>query len=230
MPSVINKLPIWSLKLAAKFSGRPTGISDEVKRRVPDLGCIFIHIPKCAGNAVQQSLFGEIIFGHQTIRQYQLALPGNVYRNSWKFTVTRDPWERIVSAWRFLQAGGFHKHDAKFYEDNLSHLPSFDHFVNEWLVHQDLDRCGCVHFKPQVHYIREFNGSIPMNHIVKMSNLAVEYENLRSRFGGGSLIVDNQSRDSTTDCTLTEVNKETLSAISRLYSEDYEQLGYPYPL
>ena len=136
MSSAINKLPIWSLKLAAKLMGSPTGISDEVKHRVPELGCIFIHIPKCAGNAVQQSLFGEIIFGHQTIRQYQLALPRNVYRNAWKFTVTRDPWERIVSAWRFLKGGGFHEHDAEYFEENLSQYPSFDHFVNDWLVYQ----------------------------------------------------------------------------------------------
>jgi hypothetical protein len=229
MSRAVSKLPLWSLKMATKISGRPTGVSEELRQSVISLGCIFIHIPKCAGNAVQKSLFGKVVFGHQTIRQYQLAFTSSEYRKACKFTITRDPFERIVSAWRFLRAGGFHKHDAKFYEDILSHLPSFDHFVNEWLVHQDLDRCGCVHFKPQVHYIREFNGSIPMNHIVKMSNLAVEYENLRSRFGGGSLVVDNQSRDSTTDCTLTEVNKETLSAISSLYSEDYEQLGYPYP-
>ena len=102
-----NKFPLWSLKLAVKLTGRPTGVSEGLKNDISDLGCIFIHIPKCAGNAVQKSLFGEVVFGHQTIRQYQLALGSSEYRKAWKFAITRDPFERIVSAWRFLKNGGF---------------------------------------------------------------------------------------------------------------------------
>ena len=110
-----NKFPLWSLKLAVKLTGRPTGVSEGLKNDISDLGCIFIHIPKCAGNAVQKSLFGEVVFGHQTIRQYQLALGSSEYRKAWKFAITRDPFERIVSAWRFLKAGGLHAHDEKYY-------------------------------------------------------------------------------------------------------------------
>ena len=206
--------------------GSPTGISDEVKHRVPELGCIFIHIPKCAGNAVQQSLFGEIIFGHQTIRQYQLALPGNVYRNAWKFTVTRDPWERIVSAWRFLKAGGFHEHDADYFAENLSQYPTFDHFVNDWLVYQDLDQCGCAHFKTQMHYICDFRGRVAMDYIVKLSDLASEYSHIREKVGGSELIVNNQTMGENVNWRSFYDTSETLENVSRVYAEDIRVLDY----
>lgn len=220
-----NKLPLWFLKIAVRLSGRPTGVSNELQKKIAELGSIFIHIPKCAGNAVQQSLFGEVVFGHQTIRQYQVALPSAVYRDAWKFTVTRDPWERIVSAWKFLKAGGYHAEDAKYFAENLSQYPSFDHFVNDWLVFQDLNQCGSLHLKPQLHYIRDFHGKIPMDYIVKLSDLADEYRHIRDRIGGSELSVHNKT-EGAADYREFYDDKETFENVSRIYAEDIKTLGY----
>jgi hypothetical protein len=219
-------LPIWCLKATARVLGRSTGVSGEVKKHIVDSGGIFIHIPKCAGHALQKSLFGKRLFGHQTIRQYQVALPRNVYREAWKFTVTRDPWERIVSAWRFLKAGGYNANDANYFVANLSQFATFDHFVNDWLVHQDLNQCGCVHFKPQLHYLLELDGSLPMDYMVKLVDLASEYEKLRRRFDGGELIVDNATKGGQVDCRSFYSSKETLANVSSIYADDIRVLGY----
>lgn len=212
--------------MAVKLSGRPTGVPDDLKHHISDSGCIFIHIPKCAGNAVQKSLFGDTIFGHQTIRQYQIALPRAVYRKAWKFTVTRDPWERIVSAWRFLKAGGYNANDQKYFHETLSQYPSFDRFVNDWLVYQDLSQCGCVHFKTQMHYIRGFDGSVPMDCIVKLRNLQKEYSNIRERLGGGELAVYNEAEGGSADYDQFFKNRETFENITRIYADDIRELGY----
>jgi hypothetical protein len=228
MLRVSKKVPLWSLKAAVKLLGRPTGVSDEIKTQIADLGCIFIHIPKCAGHAVQKSLFGQRIFKHQTIRQYQIALPQALYHNAWKFTVTRDPWERIASAWRFLKAGGYHAHDndEKYFTKNLSQYTSFDHFVNEWLVDQNLSQCGCVHFKQQLHYLTAFDGSVPMDSMVKLTDLAGEYEKLRRRFDGGKLIVDNATKGRPVDYKSFYTSEETFANVSRIYADDIRVLGY----
>ena len=226
MPRQNKRLPLWSLKMAVKLLGRPTGISDELKRRISELGCIFIHIPKCAGNAVQKSLFGEVVFGHQTIRQYQVALPKVTYQNAWKFTIVRDPFERVVSAWRFLKAGGLHKHDADYFAENLSRYASFDHFVNDWLVYQDLDQCGCVHFKTQMHYICDFRGRVAMDYIVKLSDLASEYSHIREKVGGSELIVNNQTMGENVNWRSFYDTSETLENVSRVYAEDIRVLDY----
>ena len=223
-----HKLPLWSIKLAVNLLGRPTGVSDKIKKEIADRECIFIHIPKCAGHAMQKSLFGKRIFKHQTIRQYQIALPSSLYRKAWKFTVTRDPWERIASAWRFLKAGGYHAHDndEKYFTKNLSQYPSFDHFVNEWLVYKELSQCGCVYFKPQLHYLTAFDGSVPVDYMVKLTDLAGEYENLRRRFDGGELIVDNATKGEPVDYRSFYTSAETFANVSRIYADDIRVLGY----
>ena len=33
-----NKFPLWSLKLAVKLTGRPTGVSEGLKNNFPDIG------------------------------------------------------------------------------------------------------------------------------------------------------------------------------------------------
>lgn len=226
MPRLNKRLPLWSLKVGVKLLGRPTGVSDELKSRISELGCIFIHIPKCAGNAVQKSLFGEVVFGHQTIRQYQVALPKLSYQNAWKFTITRDPFERIVSAWRFLKAGGLNANDKRYFAETLSQYVTFDHFVNDWLVYQDLDQCGCVHFKTQLHYLRNLRGDLAMNQILKLSDLSDEYAKLRNRFGGSGLIIDNKVSGKSIDLSSYYTSAETLSNIASIYAADIEALGY----
>jgi len=229
MSKLQYSLPLWALKAATKLTGKDTGISDEHKSRISGLGCIFIHIPKCAGNAVQQSLFREVVFGHQTIRQYQIALPKPLYDKTWKFTVTRDPWERIVSAWRFLKAGGLHKHDADYFAENLSRYASFDHFVNDWLVYQDLDQCGCTHFKTQLHYLRNLRGEVAMDSIIKLSDLSDEYPELRNRLGGDELKVHNKTKGEDVDWRQYYASEETLENVSRVYAADIQELGYSPP-
>ena len=212
--------------MGVKFLSRPTGVSDELKSRISELGCIFIHIPKCAGNAVQKSLFGEVVFGHQTIRQYQVALPKVTYQNAWKFTITRDPFERIVSAWRFLKAGGLNANDNQYFAETLCQYKTFDHFVNDWLVYQDIDQCGCAHFKTQLHYIHDFKGELAIDYILKLSDLSDEYPKLRNRFGSSELITDNKFSGTSIDLRSYYTSAETLKNIASIYAADVEALGY----
>ena len=221
-----KNLPLWAVKILVELTDRPTGISEKIKNGVSEHGCVFIHIPKCAGNSVQQGLFGDIIFGHQTIRQYQVALSGSEYRNAWKFTVTRNPWKRIASAWRYMKKGGGNDRDKVFFEKTLSVYKTFDDFVNEWLVHQNLELCGCAHFKPQMHYISQFGGSLSMDFIGKLSRLQDDYVEMRERLGGGELGFYNQTQYEPVDYEQLYANKETYDNIAKIYADDIEILGY----
>ena len=226
LSKVKKNLPLWAVKIAVVLTERPTGISEKIKNAVSEHGCVFIHIPKCAGNSVQQGLFGDIIFGHQTIRQYQVALSGPEYRNAWKFTVTRNPWKRIASAWRYMKKGGGNDRDKVFFEKTLSVYKTFDDFVNEWLVHQNLELCGCAHFKPQMHYISQFGGSLSMDFIGKLSRLQDDYVEMRERLGGGELGFYNQTQYEPVDYEQLYANKETYDNIAKIYADDIEILGY----
>lgn len=67
---------------------------------------IFVHIPKCAGVSINKSLYGNLAGGHTTFDEYIIIFEPKCIENYFKFTFVRNPWDRVVSAYFFLQKGG----------------------------------------------------------------------------------------------------------------------------
>lgn len=90
---------------------------------VHDPGILFIHIPKNAGTSISASLHNA--YGsegsrvgdyrvvspkkgparrrkkHITASMARSALPGDDWERAFKFAVVRNPWDRLVSMWRY---------------------------------------------------------------------------------------------------------------------------------
>lgn len=111
---------------------------------------IFVHIPKCAGISVNKALFDSIGGGHTTLDQYINIFPPALFKSYFKFTFVRNPWDRVVSAYTFLQKGGLNNWDNEFYEREIKQYDSFKAFVQGWLTPENLFKHH--HFRPQHHY------------------------------------------------------------------------------
>jgi chondroitin 4-sulfotransferase 11 len=121
--------------------------------------CIFIHIPKTAGQSIEQSLDpkafaarGQGIYGHQNL------LMGNYphFPEYFKFTVVRNPWDRVLSAYLYdiSQANnGFTFDSRKFINNHLG--PTRDGFCQ--FVTRYLDKLTSnllrLHYIPQYKWI-----------------------------------------------------------------------------
>ena len=125
-----------------------------------------------------------------------------------------------------MKKGGDNERDKAYFKKTLSQYETFDDFVNKWLVHQNLELCGCAHFKPQMHYICEFGGSLSMDFIARLSNLQDDYSQMREQLGGGELGFYNQTGQEPVDYEQLYVNKLTYDNIAKIYAEDIERLGY----
>ena len=77
-------------------------------------------------------------FGHATAKEIQLKV-GNEYENMFKFTIIRNPWDRILSSYMFLKYGSdVHRNVAKLPEHkiyNTLKVRNFDEFIHK-LYHE----------------------------------------------------------------------------------------------
>lgn len=96
---------------------------------------LFIHIPKTGGTSVRYGL-GELDpnllnWKHHTyIRTYKKVLHPDCYEKLFKFTLVRNPWERAVSHYFWLQ-GDLSRlvNEERWFEAN--NFP-FDHFARNY--------------------------------------------------------------------------------------------------
>ena len=88
---------------------------------------LFIHIPKTAGTSISQALFGSD-FGHCTVDHYEIFSPKR-FHNYFKFAFVRNPWDRFLSAYKFLNKGGMYSVDKNWADIHFSEFNDFDQFV-----------------------------------------------------------------------------------------------------
>ncbi|PZQ55987.1 MAG: hypothetical protein DI570_21455 [Phenylobacterium zucineum] len=148
----------------------PVGARRRVRMNLfQDHGVLFIHVPKTAGMAVSQALYGLQV-QHASIRYYQTVAP-RLARAATSFAVVRDPIERFLSAYAYARAGGST-------ENRVS-----DPFRDTYQAFRDVDEAldhleeaqwpyGVDHiFRPQAWYLTDRTGKLAVDHLVDLRGL-----------------------------------------------------------
>lgn len=193
-----------------------------------ELECIYVHIPKAAGISVNKALFGNYGGGHKTAQKYKRIFGPLVFKRYYKFTFVRNPYTRLLSAYKFLKKGGFHLNDKEtvWAEENLSKFDSFDEFVKKWLNEES--KWSYTHFKPQYIYVCNNNYNIMVDFVGKFENLDDDFEKVCQQ-----LQIKNRLRH----LNKTEKEKEngswksyysdySLAKVADLYRKDFEIFNY----
>jgi hypothetical protein len=188
-----------------------------------DKRAIFVHVPKCAGISVNRSLFGNLAGGHTTLEQYLTVFEPKHILNYFKFTIVRNPWDRVVSAYFFLQQGGFNKWDKQFYDDELAKYDSFDAFVSEWLtVPENLTKHH--HFRMQSDYILDKYNKVTLDFIGYLENIDQDFDYISKKIGVRTPLP--KSNASSRSSYTHYYNETTKEIIAQTYKTDIELLGY----
>jgi hypothetical protein len=164
--NIINNIKSnnFARKQRHKVLKRGTLLNSFDKRKI-----IFIHIPKTAGISLVKSIFGDVTLeGHRSVSFYKQVF-GNRYSDFFTFTIVRNPWDRLYSAYKFLEKGGMNIHDKNAFETHLSIFRDFEDFVlnglNKKLIYQ------ITHLIPQHEYLCDKRGSILVDFIGRFENL-----------------------------------------------------------
>jgi len=186
--------------------------------------CIFVHIPKCAGTSIRESLFGGP-GAHRTITGYQSVLSPELFAECFKFTFLRNPWDRLVSAFFFLkneEMDGNHR----WAKENLSAFEDFDTFVKQWLNRENI--WSFVFFRPQYQFICLEGRQPSVDFIGFYENLAPDFAAVCERIkSSAKLPVENRNSRRARDYR-EYYTDETRELVAKVYAEDIEMFGYTF--
>ncbi len=187
---------------------------------------IYIHIPKCAGNAILGSLFGEEGFGHSEAKQIKKMFPDE-FRDFHSVAVVRDPIKRFESAYYYLMQGGKGKNDIEFRDKVLAKFDCLEKLVEAMSkdVHLAIKVMRWTHFKPQWSFICDGHGQVLVDQIIRMESLEEGYI-LFAKSIGLERVPLLRKINSSDKVSRDPITGKAKAIISKLYSEDIRLLGY----
>jgi hypothetical protein len=216
---------------------------------------IFVHIPKTAGSSIEKALglfrsgnengYGydsKVIDGRSVALQH--LLPGGIrkiigeeaFSRYTKFTVCRNPYNRIVSEyhWRARNkllpvhrnpynriASGYHWRAR----NKLGPVRSFDSFLDEVenVIKNNLFNSISDHLIPQSDFIYDSEGNQVVDHLFRFEKLDKVEQFLQDNFGTNKLEHLEASIPDVKKIVLTNEQKER---VYKLYERDFRLLGY----
>lgn len=211
-----------------KFKTLREGYSSEGYTLKPfdDFQCIFIHVPKCAGQSVRASLFEDLQPGHINVYTYQLIYPKRIFDSYFKFTFVRNPWDRLVSAYLFMKAGGAHRKDREWAQTHLSAHENFPSFVREGLSQENI--LNWPHFRPQVEFLKGQQGKLAMDFIGRFENIQQDFRQVTDHLGIERELLFINKTKTKRDPYQSYYTEELRDIAAAVYREDIEAFGYQF--
>lgn len=185
---------------------------------------IFVHIPKCAGISVNHTLYGNLAGGHKTLDQYLRIFEPRLALSYFKFSIVRNPWDRLVSAYHFLQKGGANQQDKDWFNRQLGDYPTFESFVYGWLTIKNAR--SWYHFRPQVDFLLDSSGKVSLDFIGHFENLQADFDYIAKRLGK-DVILTNSNKSKHVDYR-SYYDQGMRDIVAQVYAWDIALLGYTF--
>lgn len=216
--------------------------------------CIFIHIPKCAGTSVEYKLEhldshnqrgGQ---DHRSIRMIEqpFLIPKSFssrenitellrrgkqkyfstaknpkskytvteaqYESYIKFSIVRNPWARVYSWYKNVMRDEIHLKNRGLTQDT-----TFNEFLTQF--------AGKDKLRTQMFWLKSFNGSIPMDYIIRFENLQEEIEEIFLRLGLRDTSLPHLLKGAKDDYR-KYYDEQTNNIVLNVYKEEIAMFGY----
>ncbi len=187
--------------------------------------CFFIHIPRTGGTSISRSsLFKDSRYlGHRTIEELNTMM-GDRFSGAYKFTIVRNPWDRVVSTYHFLRDVTEDDHWFPSNRDyhELCRQVSFEDFCH-LLPEIYMDE---IHLIPQIMWIYH-NGISYCDYIGKYCFLQNDFDHVCDKIGYPRETLLNLNK-STHEAYRTYYNSETRDIVGTLYWDSVKLFDYEF--
>jgi hypothetical protein len=188
-------------------------------------GLLFVHVPKCAGSTVEAQLGVE--HGHRSAVYFRAADP-RLFAELWKFSIARNPFDRLVSAFHYLKGRTRSYRDRAWAEEVLGACPDFATFavrLAEPAFRESV--LAWLHFQPQWYYLCDRDGRLLVDEVARVE--AIDEFAARFNAAGHPVKLDmgQQRRRSARAPWAEYYDPSTAALVAEIYARDFAILGYP---
>lgn len=185
---------------------------------------IFVHIPKCGGMAVGTALFGHGQLSHRPISDYQIIFTPEEFASFYKFTVVRNPWDRLVSGWHYLRGQGGTDGDRAWASRYLSIYADFEDFVMNGLHRRHILKRQ--HFRPQYGFVcLPGHDRILVDQVCRVESLQQDIDQVCQRIGLAPVSVEKINASKHRDFR-SYYTPEMRARVAQVYARDIALFGY----
>ncbi len=187
------------------------------------LKTIFVHVPKTAGTSIEQQLKqskSDPVGGHTTALAYKRKYP-ECFDTYYKFTVTRDPLDRFVSAYCYLREFPIH---AALQNEVVHKHDSLAAFVTA--VESDRSLISkIVHLMPQHQFVCDTQEKVLVDTVYRFERLEEAWGDICRRLGLGPIAMVKMNR-SKYERAPAGHREQARGLVRELYAKDYEIFQY----
>jgi Sulfotransferase family len=199
--------------------------------------CIFIHIPKCAGTSIEDVLWPherteEELWGgfvddyhnayqtgglqHLTAMLVRRIVGEDVFSSYYRFAVVRNPWDRAVSQFAFMQR----RADLRTYA-RIEAATSFKDYLKA------IRRRTHIQWAPQYTFLHDDDGTLLVDEVLRFEGLEEEIRAVFNRLGVSSALPHRNAGERAPAADYYD--DETRELVAEMYARDVEAFGYAFP-
>jgi hypothetical protein len=158
--------------------------------------------------------------------KYLVTMDKSEFKKYFSFCFVRNPWDRTLSAYRYLAKGGITHWDRKFRDEELSKITDFEDFVLNWMSQRSI--AESLHFRAQTSWICHPGSGLEMKFIGRFEDLTNDFARLCDVLDlDSSLLAENLNRSGPVD--YREFYSDRMkNKIHSLYRSDIEYLDYAF--
>jgi hypothetical protein len=192
------------------------------KKAFLDRGYMFFHVPKAAGTSVSDAVFSTGVHHHRAVDAMRISPV--LFEKLFKFGFVRNPYDRLFSAFHYMQRGGTVDQPFVSAIDIKLKSMGFAEFVLEWLPTQDLNQVNPL-WVPQCDFLCDSSGQILVDFVGRFETLDEDFVRLTRELGVGDAALPHRNKISSAD--YREFYPEAVRAAAyKLYRRDFEIFGY----